>query len=231
MNQNKEIKILEKKKEKEIISINKQKIKEYKRQLKSEMFDLENELSFNENGEAQLNCYIGNSKDIFSKYDIVQDRTITDEFHHYLMDETEIIPIRYNLELRMHVNDDFTQENEKHVKKALKRYYSFKITSDTVKMKRTNFRCFLLFFLGIICLSLIPLVSIIETKLPIYETLLILTWFFLWEGTGTKLFDSAKIKTHKYNMLRLYNANVVFIRKKDEKSNINNARNKDTNNL
>lgn len=193
--------------------INKQKIKQYKMQLKSEMFDVDNELSFNQNGEAQINCKIGKSQEIFSKYDIAQNRTITNEFNQFLMEETDIIPIRYNIELRMHVDDDFSEENEKQVKKAIKTYYSFNITRDIVKMRKTNFTCAILIIIGLLLLACVPLIKLIKTNIPIYEFSLVFAWFFLWEGAGTKVFDSSAIKIHKYNMLRLYNANIVFVRK------------------
>ena len=201
---------------KEQARINKEKVKQYKRQLKSEIFDLDNELSFTEEGEAEINCYIGSAEKIFSEFDIAKDRTINDRFHRYLLDETEIIPIRYNLQLNMFVNNDFTKENELQVTRAIKRHFSFNITTDIVKTSKTNLRCFLLLFLGFICLTLIPVISTIQIKFPLYETFLVLTWFFLWEGVGTKLFEGSAIKTHKYNMLRLYNAKVVFIKTKDK---------------
>ena len=193
--------------------INKRKINEYKKQLKSELFDVENELSFNDDGEAIINCKIGKSQEIFSKYDTAQNRTITNEFNQFLMEETDIIPIRYNLQLKMQVDDDFTEENEKQVKKAIKTYYSFNITRDIVKMKKTNFKCALLIMVGLLLLAFVPLIRTIQTDIPIYEFSLVFAWFFLWEGAGTKVFDSSAIKIHKYNMLRLYNASIVFVRK------------------
>ena len=49
--------------------------------------------------------------------------------------------------------------------------------------------------------------------MPIYESILILTWFFIWEAVSTKVYDSSEIKMHKINMLRLYNAEIVFVKK------------------
>ena len=200
-------------KEKLIAKKNKQKIKQYKKQLKSEMFDVDNELKYNENGEVVIECKIGKAENIFNKYDLAQDRTITDEFEKYLMDEVEIIPMSENVALKLYVDESFTNENERQVKKSLKRHFSFNITTDKVKMRKNAWISGILYALGLICLILCPFVSMWLKEyplLPIYESLLVFTWFFLWEGFGLTFFDRGKLRQHRYNMLRLYNASITF---------------------
>lgn len=204
------------KEQKVIENYNKEKIRQYKKQLKSKKFDLDNELLFSENGNAIIQCNVEKSKYIFSNFDPIQDRTLNQNFHEFLMDETEIIPIRYDLQLNIIVDEDFTPENEIQVKKAIKSHYSFNITKDKVIEKKTFQKSLVLLLIGIIGLCLIPFIKSITTDIPIYESLLIITWFFVWESISTKVYDSSEIKMHKINMLRLYNAEVVFIRKKDK---------------
>lgn len=200
-------------KEKEIKQKNKAKIKEYKKQLRSEMFDVDNELKYNENGEVLIECKIGKAENIFNKYDLAQNRTITDDFEKYLLDEVEIVPLSENVALKFYVDEHFSSENEKQVKKALKRHFSFNIISDKVKMKKNAWLSGIFYVLGIICLVLCPFINLWLTNyplLPIYESLLVLTWFFLWEAIGMTFFDRGKLKQHRYNMLRLYNASITF---------------------
>lgn len=193
---------------------NKQKIKAYRKQLKSEIFDLDKELKYNESGEALIECKIGKAEKIFDKFDLAQDRSITDEFEKYLLDEVEIIPLSDNVAINMYVDEDFTEENEKQVKKAIKNHFSFKITSDKVKMKNNDIMAGLFFVLGIICLALSPFIYqwSENTFMPLYESALILIWFFLYEGAYMAFFDRSEIKEHRYNMLRLYNADIKFVR-------------------
>lgn len=193
---------------------NRQKLKAYKRQLKSEIFDLDKELKYNESGEALIECKIGKAEKIFDKFDLAQDRSITDEFEKYLLDEVEIIPLSDNVAINMYVDEDFTEENEKQVKKAIKNHFSFKITSDKVKMRNNNVMAGIFFVLGIICLALSPFIYqwSESTFMPLYESALILIWFFLYEGAYMAFFDRSEIKEHRYNMLRLYNADVKFVR-------------------
>lgn len=198
---------------KAIEKYNKEKIKQYKKQLKSKKFDLDNELLISEDGSAIIQCNVEKAKNIFSNFDPVQERTISQEFHNFLMEETEIIPMRYDLQLQFLVDDDFTYENEVQIKKAIKRHYSFNITKDRVIERKTMKKCLLLLLFGIIGLCLIPLLKIIDQNLQFYEFLSIPTWFFIWEAISTKVYDSSEIKVHKINMLRLYNANIVFITK------------------
>lgn len=193
---------------------NKLKIKEYKKQLRSEIFDLDKELKYNENGEALIECKIGKAEKIFDKFDLAQDRSITDEFEKYLLDEVEIIPLSDNVAINMYVDSDFTSENEKQVKKAIKNHFSFKITSDKVKMKNNDILAGIFFILGLICLALSPFIYEWSetTFMPLYESALILIWFFLYEGAYMAFFDRSELKEHRYNMLRLYNADIKFIR-------------------
>ncbi len=201
-------------KQKELRKKNKQKIKEYKKQLNSEIFDLDKELKYNENGEALIECKIGKAENIFNKHDLAQDRCITDEFEKYLLDEVEIIPLADNVAINMYVDSDFTLEHEQQVRKAIKNHFSFKITSDKVKMRSNDISATIFFILGIIALAFSPFVYkwFENSYIPLYESTLILVWFFLYEGTYMAFFDRAEIKEHRYNMLRLYNANISFIR-------------------
>lgn len=201
--------------EKDIKKLNRQKTAEYKKQLKSEIFDVDNELQFNENGSAIVECKIGKLENVFNQFDIAKDRTMTREFNNYLEEEAEIIPIRYNLELKLHVNENFTDENEKQLQKALKRHFSFYITADSVKLKRNIFKFSILFIFGILCLFLTTTVGKINTGIPVYETLLVLTWFFLWEGISSALFDRNTMRIHRLNLLRLYNATINIVRDKE----------------
>lgn len=196
---------------KEQKKLNKEKIKQYKRQLKSEQFDVENEIRFNDNGEAIIECKIGNEKDIFSPYDILKDRTIDDEFDNYLMEETEIIPLRYNLELKIHVKEDCSADTQSQIKSAIKRFYSFKLTTSKVNLKKNKFFAFFLYIIGALSLFAMPFASKVS-YLPLNEALLLLIWFTLWEANDIILFNTSKQKKEQLNMLRLYNATITFVK-------------------
>lgn len=193
---------------------NKAKIKEYKKQLRSEIFDLDKELKYNENGEALIECKIGKAENIFNKYDLAKDRTITDEFEKYLLDEVAIVPMDENVAIKMYVDDSFTEENEKQVKRAIKNHFSFNITKDIVEMKSNDIRAIIFFILGLAVLAVSPFIYewCENNYLPFYECCLILVWFFLYEGGYMAFFDRNDIREHRYNMLRLYNANITFAR-------------------
>lgn len=196
---------------KQIKSENIKKIKEYKNQLKSEIFEPENELVYNEEGDAIIDCKVDNLHDLFSPYDISKKRTFCDAFHFYLLDETSIIPLHQNLEIRIHSKTEFTEKEKTQIKRAMKNHFSFYITSDMVKLKRMTTTTIILFALGILSLFAIALFNTIATNIPLYEFLLIMTWFFFWEGTSLGLFDNRKVRSHRYNLLRLYNAKISFI--------------------
>ncbi len=217
---------------KEIKKQRKQKYKEYKKQLNSEIFDLDNELVYNDKAEALIECKIGKAENIFNKFDLAKYRTITDEFEDYLMSEVELVPVTENIAIQMTVDENFTEENEKQVKKAMKNHFGFKITSDKVKTKRNNILSTVFITLGTLFIILSAFIGVWlkDSYIPAYETCLVLAWFFLWEGISMISFDGMKLKKHCYNMVRLYNANISFVRfspnqtptKVDEKNQNNN---------
>jgi hypothetical protein len=167
-----------------------------------------------EEENAQIHTKVGNADSVFSPFDIAKNRTISEAFHTYLMQETEIIPIRHNLELHLHINKTTTIEQQEQIKKAIKRHYSFMITSANVRLKTTLFRAILLYLFGALMLLFNFFTSNIASPLPLKETLLIISWFFVWEGTGVLFFDRSSLIKKRYNMLRIYNAKVHFVEKK-----------------
>ena len=56
--------------------------------------------------------------------------------------------------------ENFTEENEKQVRKAIKRHFSFNITSDKVKMRNATILAIVLYALGAIFLTLLPFITI-----------------------------------------------------------------------
>ena len=128
------------------------------------------------------------------------------------MQEKKKIQIRHNLELNLHIDNDVTSEQEEQIQKAIKRHYSFMITSANVRLKKTFWRSLLLYFGGIISLLLNFFIGNLIDGLPLKETLLIISWFFVWEASGTLFFDRNALKMRRYNMLRIYNAPVFFIK-------------------
>lgn len=191
--------------------LNKEKIKQYKKQLKSEKFDVDNEIKYNEKEEAIVECKIDNINNIFSPYDISKDRTIIDSFDEYLMEETNIIPLRDNLEFKIHVDQSIDAESQCQIKNAIKRYYSFKITQSKVQHKKYTLSYIILYIIGILALFVMPFVNNNSINVPLYEVLLVLIWFCLWEASDILLFKCGGLRQKQINMLRIYNANFTFI--------------------
>jgi len=202
---------------KEIKKKEKQKIKEYKKQLKSEIFEVENEIEFNQDGAVIIDCKVDDLKEIFSTYDISQNRTFCDEFHNFLLDETAIIPMHHNLEIRFHSSRELTEQEKNTIRKTMKNHFSFYITKDIVKLRRMNLMSWILCAIGVVGLALIPWAYNLNTQLPLYEFLLILTWFFIWEGFSLGWLDRRNVKNHRYDLLRIYNAKITFVCDENQK--------------
>ena len=183
------------------------------------MFDVEKELHFNEEGEAVIECKIGETENIFSRYDILQDRTIDDSFDQYLLEETAIIPIQHDLEVKMHITENCNEDTKIQIRKAIKRHYSFNLTKAKVELQKNRLLYLFLYFLGVVALFLTPFANKVQTTLPIYELLLIIVWFCFWEASNIALFKCSELKHKQINMFRLYNAKITFIKNEKLKPN------------
>ncbi|MFA6859862.1 MAG: hypothetical protein WCR30_00565 [Clostridia bacterium] len=182
-----------------------------KKLLKQKFAD-ENKLEYTDNEEAIVECNIGSLTNIYSRYDMQKSKTLEPLLFEYMMEETDIVPLNNNLQLNMCVYNNTTDEEEVQARKALKTHFSFNIARDNFILRRKIKKGIIYFLCGILTLFLSSFVVTLNTKVPLYELMLIFTWFFSWEASDIILIECNKIKKHRLNMLRLYNAKVIFVR-------------------
>lgn len=184
------------------------KIKNYKNQLKTDMFDLENELNLTPMGNAKLECKIGDVTNVYSRFDTAKNRTITNEFYDYLMQEMEIVPNTRPLDLYLNVNKNTTKQQEKNLIKAIKSTFAFEITSISLKIKRSTIVAALFYLGGALSFFINTMLDKFMHGFTGQEILFIATWFFVWEATNIAFFDRRELVNSRYNMLRIYNSNM-----------------------
>lgn len=191
--------------------LRKQKLKSYTKQLDSSNFDVDNELEIEENS-CLIECNVGKPENIFSVFDTAKNRSISTDFNNYLMEQAEIIPMEYDITLKMHVQKDFSEAQENQVKTAIKNHFSFQITKDKLTSNKNNFFASMMYLVGFILLLCVPFINMIETTFPLTECLLIMIWFCVWEATDMTVLNNGQLKKNQINKLRLYNAKIVFER-------------------
>lgn len=191
--------------------LRKQKLKSYTKQLNSNNFDVDNELEIEKNS-CLIECNVGKPENIFSVFDTAKNRSISTDFNNYLMEQAEIIPMEYDITLKMHVQKDFSEAQENQVKTAIKNHFSFQITKDKLTSNKNNFFASMMYFVGFILLLCVPFTNMIETTFPLTECFLIMIWFCVWEATDMTVLNNGQLKKNQINKLRLYNAKIVFER-------------------
>lgn len=191
--------------------LRKQKLKSYTKQLNSNNFDVDNELEIEKNS-CLIECNVGKPENIFSVFDTAKNRSISTDFNNYLMEQAEIIPMEYDITLKMHVQKDFSEAQKNQVKTAIKNHFSFQITKDKLTSNKNNFFASMMYFVGFILLLCVPFINMIETTFPLTECFLIMIWFCVWEATDMTVLNNGQLKKNQINKLRLYNAKIVFER-------------------
>lgn len=191
--------------------LRKQKLKSYTKQLNSNNFDVDNELEIEKNS-CLIECNVGKPENIFSVFDTAKNRSISADFNNFLMEQAEIIPMEYDITLKMHVQKDFSEAQENQVKTAIKNHFSFQITKDKLTSNKNSFFASMMYFVGFILLLCVPFINMIETTFPLTECFLIMIWFCVWEATDMTVLNNGQLKKNQINKLRLYNAKIVFER-------------------
>lgn len=195
-------------------NIKENKIKMLEKQLLVEKFEQENELVFSEEGDVIIDCNIGSLSNIYSRYDMQRSKILEPLLNEYLIEETDIVPDYYTLQLNMHVFNNTTIEEEIAARKALKMHFSFAVARSNFFWKKELRKGKWLIAFGLLCLTISTLLYKTVTIVPVSELLLIFTWFALWEATNILLFRREETKSKILNLLRLYNAKVFFVRSK-----------------
>ena len=193
------------------------KIEGYKKQLKSGVFDVEDNLKIAEDGTtAIIDCKITTASDeldVYDRFDINAERTLSSAFTQYLVHSALIIPMKYDLELDVHVHKNFEPKNEVMFTKAVKRELAFDIKNNIINMRSGKRKSLIMIMLSVVFFITYFWASHLEIWfLP--DILQVLCWVFLWETVSSLIWDTPELRQKRYNNLRLYNAKIVFIRTK-----------------
>lgn len=178
--------------------------KNYNDQLKLKKFARQKKLNLKNKTTAIIDLKINSLNKVFSSFDINAEQEISKKFTAFLLKEIRIIPINLNILLLIFTN---TKLNKQQLINALKHTFSFKIVDLKLKIKRQKIKAVSFFGLSLLSLLLTFITKQFSTFF-VDETLLILSWFFLWEGSNIMFEVIFNLKRKLYNYLRLYNSKI-----------------------
>jgi|LGVE01.1.fsa_nt_gb hypothetical protein len=186
----------------------KQKITEYENKLKSTEFSAFKELNLKQDF-AIIDLKITDFNKIFSKFDLAREIEVSNLFNDFLLKEISIIPYKYDIELELYTSTKLTSDELSTLKIAIQNSYRFKIASTKLKIKRNLLKSYILFSLSALSLMFTFFTRQYSTFF-VDETLLILSWFFLWEGSNVLVFNRFTLKRKLYIYLRLYESLITL---------------------
>lgn len=180
---------------------------------------LDNLYSYNARSNTyQISLSLRNYEEIYNPYDYSQykKRDMDEDFLDYIYEETQGIPLKYNVKLMFHIKEEvYDDAKTKNLKNAIKNNFSWRMGINSKKLKDLYNKCLLLLLAGIGFLALTFIfANTINTDNAFFdvfgESLSIIGWVFLWDLVEILVFDITKLLKKRRYLKRLMNAKVEF---------------------
>lgn len=181
---------------------------------------LNNLYNYNSRSDTyEISLSLRNYEEIYNPYDYSQykKRDMDEYFLDYIYDEALGIPLKHNIKLTMHINEDvYDEEKTKNVKNAIKNNFTWRQGVNNQRLKELFQKCLLLLVAGlaflVLTFGLNNFVSNENAFLDIFgESLSIIGWVFLWDLVEILVFDITKLAKKRRFLKRLINSKVEFV--------------------
>lgn len=166
--------------------------------------------------EVSLDKY----EDIYNEWDATpfRRRDIEEEFVDYLMDSSDDIPFKYNIDIKLYISKNKEDEKkERNAKAALKSYFIYLLDRNKRNLLTSLSKCFKSLFIGIL---LFALYFVLDSESfgdyiskIVVEGIGILGWVALWEVGDEFLFKLINKFNRRKSLKRLSEAKVEFVYK------------------
>ena len=166
---------------------------------------------FNSRNEAVIEMKAEKVEDLVSPFCIGDDLILTESFEKFL--ENSASPIEPHLAIDLKVNNakNFSNEDRKAIKYAIKNHYTKKISLENDNLRRNMIDNIVLFIASIVVLALILVIEAVKFTTLIRQVLDILAWVLLWEVFDNFFLRRRVLRSAAIKNYQLLNMRVEFI--------------------
>lgn len=171
-------------------------------------------LSIDENNFITLPIKIDDIKNVISPFSY-NFYLINDDLFSYLESYSTIYLAPNPIKLEVHVNNDFTSEDEKIFKEALSNKYEREFLQASREKSHINITSILLLGGGIIVIALMLFLNFhyFKEKSSIWiEVLDIFAWVLIWSAFEKLIFNNREVTRKKKKSEKIKDALIVFIK-------------------
>ena len=154
---------------------------------------------------------INDEKDLYNKFTVSANNTsnkkINDKIIDYLMAETENTPIHDPLVISVKLFNKTDIEISR-IEKMIKENITEKINSINKTLRRLRIYAIICTLIGMFLIGTIQFMHAVESRYPLNEFIIVMSWVFMWKAVEFMFFDKIKLRRDKRFFLKIYNAEI-----------------------
>jgi len=188
--------------------------------------DISSRYDAHSNRRLAIDVSVGKIAELFEDFDSAASyvkKDLDQDFVDYLIESVQEIG-SYNFVIRINLPTHTQEKNRKRVRKSIKSYFRYLELLERRKLKKTLWKSFLLFCLGMFLLAISMtlkgkmgyLSSVLQELLV--EGLTVAAWVALWSAFGRLIFELGSIISDIRIYRRIASREVVFKERESEKS-------------
>lgn len=180
-----------------------EKIKKVKNKLK------EDEIEEDSDGRAIVRINITDADSLLSVYNDDGKEIISSETATFIDNVTK--PIQYKKEIHLKIScDEYTKEKEHVYKNAITNYYINEFAHVEMKLKNNLIISSILFFIAVVCFSLLYFMGKWNAPDIIYLLFDVLSWVFAWEAFDQFFLQRHFQRVKQYKAMQIIFAKITF---------------------
>ncbi len=175
-------------------------IKDLKKELKKKEIDYDE--------VATINVKAENENAIFSEYNYDANEILNPDLENFLIEKARTVPNKSRLRVKIFTNDDVV---ESEVERAYKNKFSKEFEECERSLKRNMLFALAMFIIGVLFIGFLILEMHIFENYILSIILEVAVWVFIWEAVDAFFLERSTIKRRRYQMARLYYAELEIV--------------------
>lgn len=162
-----------------------------------------------EDGKAYISVKIDSIDEIISDYSIEGYEWLNSDFAAYVEENTYYIPVHYPIVIDIY-GCNFTDQEQKMITEVIRDYFGLKLGDKILELKQNRKKAMMLLLFGVFTFATSFLLSSINQISMLFEILVIITWFAIWEFISYVWFEREQMKKDKVEAGQLASMEVKF---------------------
>ena len=165
-----------------------------------------------DNGMAYISCNVDKYTDIINKHSVEGYEWPNGHFVEFVDDNAQFIPTEYPIILEI-CGCEFTEKQQACIEETMADYYALQLGNAQLDLQANTRKSIALFSFGVIAVLGIWLGMGGAISSTIWELMLVLLWFFVWEFLDTFVFDRSELIERKLEAAQMASMKLTFQKK------------------